>query len=159
MLRFEILQVCMQHPKEKIDIVRRLRNFENALVNLRIRRRESVSPPNESVLCADPWRIGKSNPQSQFFCDEIDRAQSQGKLLQKATQHKEQRLGRFNFVFKFEAFLECLRRSDQFEQPIGLPVRPFPHSHRFRTKPGTELLLIKCGELSESMNPPLVQDL
>src|SRR5437763_15138233 len=71
----------MQHPEEKIDIVGRLRNFENALVNLFIRERDA---------------------QGQFFYDEINSAQSDSELLQKSAEHEEKWLGRFNFVLKFE---------------------------------------------------------
>ena len=102
--------------------------------------------------------IRESDSQRQFFCDEINRAQTQGELLQKTAQHKEQRLGCFDFAFKFEALLERLRRSDQFEQPIGSSVRAFPHAHRFGTKSRPKLLLIQRRELAERMNPPLVQN-
>ena len=115
MFRFKILQMRVEHPKEKIDIVGRLRNFENALVCLLVRRSESV-----------PWRIGKSDPQSQFLCDEIDRTQPQRELLQKAAQHEEERLGGFDFVFELEALVERFRRLNKFEQPIRLPIRSFP---------------------------------
>ena len=137
MLRFKILQVRVKHPKEKIDVVGRLRNFENPFVILLIR---------------------KSNSQGQFFCDEIDRAQSQRKLLQKPAQHKEKRLGRFDLVFEFEALVERLRRSDKLEQPIGLPIRPFPHSDGFRPKPRGELFFIKRRELTDGVDSPFVQD-
>src|SRR5213083_3055097 len=59
----------LEHPKEKIDIVGRLRNFEPAFVLLLIR---------------------KSNPQGEFFCDEIDPAQPQRELLQKAAEHEKE---------------------------------------------------------------------
>ena len=85
MFGLKIFQVCLEHPKQKIDIVGRLWNFEAAFVLLLIR---------------------KSNPQGEFFCDEVNSAQPHRELLQKATQHKEKRLGCFNFVFKLEAFLE-----------------------------------------------------
>ena len=137
MFGLKILQMRMEHAEEKIDIGGRLRNLENAFVLLLVR---------------------KSNAQGQFFCDQIERAQSQGKLLQKTAEHKEEWLDSFNFIFKFEALLERLRRPDQFEQPIGLPVRPLPHSHRFRTEARPNLLLIEGSELPESMNPPLVQN-
>src|SRR5947208_13456931 len=137
MLRFKILQVRVQHPKEKIDVVSRLRNFENPFVILLIR---------------------KSNSQGQFFCDEVDRAQSQRKLLQKAAQHKEKRLGRFNFIFKFEALVERLRRPHELEQSLRFPARALPHSDSLGAKPDAKLLFIKCGELAEGMNAPLVQN-
>ena len=111
----------MQHPKEKIDIVRWLRNFETAFVLLFVR---------------------ESNSQGQFFSDEVNRAQPQGELLQKATQYKEERLGGFDFIFEFEAFLKRLRRPDELERSIGLSVRLLPHSDRFRPKPDADLLLI-----------------
>src|SRR5438874_13438373 len=97
----------MQHPEEKIDIVGRLRNFENALVNLFIRERDA---------------------QGQFFCDEINSAQPDGELLQTSAKHEEKWLGRFNFVLKFETLRECLRRPDQFDYSAGLSICPLPHS-------------------------------
>ena len=63
----------------------------------------------------DLTRICECDSQRQFFCNEIDRAQSQGKLLQKTAQYKEKRLRRFNFMFKFKALLEGLRQSNQFK--------------------------------------------
>jgi hypothetical protein len=85
----------VQHPEEKIDIVGRLRDFENAFVSLLVRRSESI-----------PWRIRKRDSQSQFFYDVIDCAQPHRELLQKTAQHKEERLGGFDLVFKLEAFPE-----------------------------------------------------
>jgi hypothetical protein len=82
---FKILQMRMQHPEEKIDIVGRLGNLENAFVNLFIRERDT---------------------QGQFFCDEINSAQPDGELVQKPAEHEEKWLDGFNFVFKFEAFLK-----------------------------------------------------
>ena len=40
MFGFKILQMRLEHPKEKIDIVRRLRDFKNALVTSFIRERD-----------------------------------------------------------------------------------------------------------------------
>src|SRR5438034_11779580 len=127
----------LEHPKEKIDIIGRLRNFEAAFVLLLIR---------------------KSNPQGEFFCDEVNSAQPHRELLQKTAQHKEERLCCFNFVFEFEALVERLRRPHELKQSLRFPIRALPHSDRFGTKPCGELLFIKCGELAEGMNPPLVQD-
>ena len=84
----------LEHAKQKIDIVCRLRNFENAFVNLFVRERDL---------------------QSQFFCDEINCAQPHCELLQKTAQYEQERLGCFNFIFKFEPLLERLRGSNQFE--------------------------------------------
>src|SRR4029434_4601843 len=116
----------VQHPEEKIDIVARLRNFENPLVNLFIPERDAQGP---------------------FFCDEINSAQSGGELLQKPAKHEEKRLGGFNFVFEFEALLKRLRRPDQFKHSLRLPIRPFPHLDYFRAKSRAKLLPIQSGKL------------
>ena len=138
MLRFKIFQMRVQHPKEKIDIVGRLRNFKTALVIFFVR---------------------KSNPKSEFFCDEVDRAQSQSELLQKTAQHEKQRLDRFDFVFELEAFRKRFRRLDQLEQSSRLPIRAFPKTDCFRSKARVEIVFIQAGELTEGVNSPLMQDL
>src|SRR6266404_553980 len=138
MFRFKILQVRLEHAKEKIDIVGRLRNFENTLVILFVR---------------------KSDPQGQFFGDEINRAQPHGELLQKAAQHKKERLGRFNFIFKLETFGKRFRGLDSLEKPRRFSVSAFPKTNCFRPEPGAEILLIERGELSKRVNAPFVQDL
>src|SRR6267143_1107259 len=137
----------MQHPKEKIDVVSWLRNFEAAFVNLLVRRSESVL-----------WRIRKSNPQGDFFGDEIDRAQPQRELLQKPAQHEKQRLGSLDLVFEFKALIKRLRRLNKFKEPIRSPIRAFPQPHSFRPEPCAELFLIEGSELSKRMDAPLVQD-
>ncbi len=147
MFRFKILQMRVQHSKEKIDIVGWLRNFENAFVNLLVRRSESV-----------PWRIRKSNSQGDFFDDEIDRTQPQRELLQKPAQHEKEWLSRFDFVFELEAFFKRLRWLNKFKEPIRSPIRAFPKPDCFRTESRAKLLLIKRREFSERVNPPLVQD-
>src|SRR5438876_2392390 len=147
----KILQMCLEHAEEKIDIVGWLRDFENAFVNLFVRR-------SGSVLCADLWRIRKRDLQRQFFCDEIDRVQPHGEMLQKTAQHKEKRLGGFNFIFKFKTFLERLRRPNQLEHSIVCSIRALPHPDGCGAKSRPELLLIQRRELPKRMNPPLVQD-
>ena len=94
MLGFKILQVRLEHSKEKIDIVGRLRDFENALVSLLTR---------------------KTDLQRQFSCDEIDRAQPQSELLQKPTEHEEQWLRRFDLVIELKTFVERFRRLNKFQ--------------------------------------------
>ena len=91
MFRRKIFQMRMQHPEKKIGIVGRLRNFENALVNLFICERDA---------------------QGEFFCDEINSAQPDRELLQKTAEHEEKGVSSFNFVFKFEALIKGLRRPD-----------------------------------------------
>src|SRR6516165_2701387 len=97
MLRAKILQMGLEHPEQKIDVVCRLRNFENPFVTLFARERDS---------------------QRQFFRDEINCGQPHGELLQKPAQHEKQRLGRLDFALKLETLLERLRRPNQFEQSI-----------------------------------------
>ena len=85
----------VQHSEQKIDVVGRLRNCENPLVNLFVRHGGSVL-----------WRIRERDAQGQFFCNEIDCAQPHCKLLQKTSQHEKEWLGCFNLIFKFEALFK-----------------------------------------------------
>src|SRR5882724_11893763 len=96
MFRFKILQVCLEHPEEKIDIVARLRDLENALVTLLIR---------------------KTDAERQFFRDQIDPAQSQREVLQKPAEHEQQRFGGFDLVIELKAFLERFRWLNKFQEP------------------------------------------
>src|SRR5512133_1352109 len=127
----------LEHPEQQIDIVCRLRNFENALVYLFIPERDS---------------------QRKFFRDEINSCQTHRELLQKTAQHKKQRLGCFDFALKLETLLERLWRANQFEQSIGSSVGALPHADRFRAKSRPKLLLIQRRKLAKGMNPPLMQD-
>src|SRR5437660_1427817 len=137
MLRSKILQVRLEHTKEKINIVCRLRNFENAFVNLFVR---------------------KPDLQSQFFCYEIDPAQPQCELLQKTAEHKKEPLNGFNFIFKLKAFLERLWRPNQFEHSIVCSIRALPHTYCFGPKSRAKLLLVQRRQLPERVNSPFVQD-
>src|SRR5438128_7794440 len=100
----KILQVRLEHAKEKINIVGRLRDFENALVTLFARLGGSML-----------WRIGKGDLQGEFFCDQINRSQPNREMLEKTSEHENQRFGIFDLVFKLEVFLEQFRRPNQFE--------------------------------------------
>ena len=122
MLGFEIFQMCVEHPEEKIDIVSRLRNFENALVSLLAR---------------------KSDPQGQFPSDEINAAQAQRELLQKAAEHEKERLSRFDFVFELESFHKRLRELDQLEQSRRFSIGLVPKANCFRPEPSAEIFSIK----------------
>src|SRR6478672_6671948 len=82
--RSKIFQVRVKHPEKRFDVVRRLGNFESVRV---------------AVLVAE------NNFELELADDEMDRVQSQGKLLEKPAQHEEERLARFDFVFEFERFL------------------------------------------------------
>jgi len=122
MFRFKILQVGLEHSKEKIDIVRWLRNFENALVRFLFRKRD---------------------PQGQFLGDQIDRAQSQSELFEKPPENEEQRLGRFDLVIELKTFLERFRRLNQFQEPRRGPIGPFPKPDSFDAEPVSKLLFIE----------------
>src|SRR5207249_2133375 len=137
MLGSKILQMRLKHPEQKIDISCRLRNFENTLVTLFVRERDS---------------------QRQFLCDQINCAQPHRQLLQKTAEHEKKRLGCFDFALKLEALLERLRRPNQFEHSIGSSVGALPHADRFGAKSRPQLLLIKRRKLTQRMDPPLVQD-
>src|ERR1700736_4510197 len=116
MRRFKILKVRLEHPKEKIDIVGRLRDFENALVSA-----------SRTGIC---WfvlaRIRKSDPQRQFFRDQIDRAQPQRELVQKPAKHEEQRLGRLDLMIELKTFVKRFRRLNKFQKPRRGAICPFP---------------------------------
>src|SRR5439155_16021751 len=135
--RSKILQMRLEHSEKKIDIIGRLRNFDNLLVCLLIYKRDL---------------------QRQFFCDEIDGTQTHCELLQKTPEHKKERLCCFNFVLEFKAFLKRLRRSDEFKHPIGLPISALPHSDCFGAEPRAQLFLIKPRQLAKCVDSPLVQD-
>src|ERR1700693_2577871 len=81
MFRFKILQMRLQHPEEKIDIVRRLRDFKNSLVSasrtgIGLFARESgfVSPVGRVRLVADLARIRESDRERELTHDEINAA-------------------------------------------------------------------------------------
>src|SRR4029077_14837589 len=137
MLRSKILEMRLEHPEQKIDIVCRLRNFENTLVYLFIPERDS---------------------QRQFFREEINCCQTHGELLQKTAQHKKQGLGCFDFALKLETLLERLRRPNQFEQSTGSSLGTFPHADRFGPKSRSKLLVIQHRQLAHCVDPPFVQN-
>jgi len=137
LLRCKILEMGVQHPEKKIDIVGRLRNFEAALVVFFIR---------------------KSNPKSDFFRDQVNRTQAQRELLQKTAQHEEQWLNCFDFMFELEVLAKRFRWLHQLEQARRFSIGPFPKPDRFRAESRTEIFLIERRELAEGMNPPFVQN-
>src|SRR5260370_1023182 len=84
MLRSKILQMRLEHREQKIDIVCRLRNFENAFVTLFARH-------GGFVLA----RIPERDSHRQVLCDEINCCQTHRALLQKTTGPEKQRPGPF----------------------------------------------------------------
>src|SRR5882724_7481226 len=136
MFRFKILQVCLEHSKEKIDIVGRLRDLENALVTLLTR---------------------KTDAERQFFRDQIDRAQPQSELLQKPAEHEEERLRCFDLVIELKTFIERFRWLNKFQEPSRGSICPFPESNCFHPEPRPQFFLIQSSQLPEGVNPPFVQ--
>src|SRR5438105_12804412 len=97
MLGSKILQMRLEHPEQKIDVVCRLRNFENSFVYLFARH-------GGFVLA----RIRERESQRQFLCDEINCCQTHRQLFQKTSEHEQQRLSRLDLVIKFEGLLKRL---------------------------------------------------
>src|SRR5436309_2112265 len=128
MFRFKILQVRLEHSKEKIDIVGRLRDFENALVSA-----------SRTGICLI---IRKSDPQRQLARDEINRAQPERELLEKPAEDEEQRLGGLDLVIELKTFVERFRRLNKFEQAIRGSVRPFPKCDGIIPKPRPQFFFI-----------------
>src|SRR5436853_7407065 len=95
MFRFKALQVRLEHPEEKINIIGRLRDFENALVSA-----------SRTGICLI---IRKTDPERQFLRDQIDDAQPKGKLFQNPPEHEEQWLGGSDPVIELKTFLNSLR--------------------------------------------------
>src|ERR1051325_6589278 len=85
----KVLQMRLQHPEQKIDIVSRLRNFENSFVTLFARRIGFLSPIGRICSVAYFLRTGECDSQRQFFCDEINCCQAYGELLQKTAEHEK----------------------------------------------------------------------
>ena len=137
MFRFKILQVRLEHPEKKIDIIGRLRNFENALVYI-LARPGRRGDHGGFVLA----RIRKTDGERQFFRDEIDRAQPERELLQKTAEHKEQRLRGLNLVIELKAFLERFRWLNKFQQPIRLTICSFPKPDGVGAEPVSKFLFI-----------------
>src|SRR5207248_2756089 len=145
MLRSKILQMRLEHPEQKIDIVCRLRNFENPFVTLFARHAGFVLA-----------RICEGDSQRQFLCDEINCSQTHRELLQKTVQHKKQRLGCFDFALKLETLLERLRRPNQFEQSTGSSIGTLPHANRFGANSRPKLLLIQRRLPASQLDQPFL---
>src|SRR5262245_34051664 len=122
MLGSKILQMRLEHPEQKIDVVCRLRNFEHASVYLFARQAGFVSPVGQIRSVARVARIRERDLQRQCFREERNCCQSDSELLQKATEHEKQRLSCFDFALKLETLLERLRRPNQLEKPTGSSI-------------------------------------
>src|SRR2546427_3473833 len=95
MFRFKILQVRLEHSKEKIDIVSRLRDFEDPLVSasrtgISLFTRPSRRGDHGGFVLA---RIREGDGESELARDQIDCAQPQSELFQKPAEDEKQRLG------------------------------------------------------------------
>jgi hypothetical protein len=137
MIRSKIFQVRLKHPKEKIDIVSRLRDFENALVSAVIR---------------------KMDCECDLARDEIDCDQAQCELFKKSPEDEEQGLRGLDLVIELKTFIESFRGLNQFERAGSGTVGPFPEPDRLGAEAIPQLLFIKSNQLPKGMNPPLVEN-
>ncbi len=65
MFRPQIFEVCLEETEQNLDRVGRVGNVKAMLVVRLVR-------PGESVL----WRIGKSEAESEFLRNEVERAEA-----------------------------------------------------------------------------------
>jgi hypothetical protein len=151
MFGFEILQVRLEHPEEKIDVVGRLRDFEDT--NVCCASRTGTSQSRFVYL-----QSRKCNGEGQLARDEINAAKAERELLEESSENKKQRLGRLDLVIELVIFDKNFRRLNEFEHPGGGTVGPFPESDCFGAKAIAELLFIKSSQLAQSIDPPLAQD-
>src|SRR5690242_208624 len=122
MFGFKMLQVRLEHSKEKIDIIRWLRDFENSLIRSVIR---------------------KMNRESQLAGDEINAAQAERELFEKSPKDKQQRLCGFDLVIELKTIVERFRWLNKFEQPRRGPIRTFPKLNGSISEPIPEFLFIE----------------
>src|SRR5262249_37347119 len=128
MIGSKILQVRVEHPEEKIDIVSRLRDFENVLV--------SASRTGIGLFAR------KCDRERQFACDQINAAPPERELLEKPTQNEKQRLGGFDLVIELKTFIERFRQLNEFQQARRLTSCTKPKCDRFIAEPDSQFLFI-----------------
>src|SRR5205085_12030079 len=117
MFRFKILQVRLEHPEEKIDLVGRLRDFENTNMCFLARTGSSSRSPSRTGTSQSRLvfvRTRKGDAQGQLAGDQINAAQSNGELFEKAPENEKQRLGGFDLMIELKTFIERFRRLNKF---------------------------------------------
>src|SRR5437763_8363923 len=100
MFRFKILQMRLEHSKEKIDIHRWLRDFESA-------------SRTGSCRCRDRFIVAgirERDRQRQLFRDEINCTEPERELFEKPPELEEQRLGGLDLMIELRTFGKRFRR-------------------------------------------------
>src|SRR5262249_52795187 len=138
MLRSKIFQVRVEHPEEKIDIHRWLRDFENALVSASRTGTGWFTRQGGFAFA----RIRKCDREREFAGDEINAAQPEHELLEKSPQNEKQRLGGFDLVIELKTFVERFRRLNEFQQARRLTSCTKPKCDRFIAEPDSQFLFI-----------------
>src|SRR5262249_25445320 len=136
MLRSKIFQVRVEHPEEKIDIHRWLRDFENALVSASRTGTGWFTRQGGFAFA----RIRKCDREREFAGDEINAAQPEHELLEKSPQNEKQRLGGFGLLVQLKNFFERFPRLDEIQQTPRLSTFTEAKSDRFIAQPGVQLL-------------------
>jgi hypothetical protein len=122
----------VQHPEEKIDIVRRLRDFESA-------SRTGLCRCRDRFIVR---RIREVNRERELARDEINCAESKRELFEKTPKNKEQRLSGLDLVIELVTFLKSFRRLNKFQWARGSPVRAFPKPNGLVSEPSPKFLFI-----------------
>src|SRR5262249_60499492 len=115
MLRSKIFQVRVEHPEEKIDIHRWLRDFENALVSASRTGTGWFTRQGGFAFA----RIRKCDREREFAGDEINAAQPEHELLEKSPQNEKQRLGGFQLPVAPQTSVARFRRRDDIHEQAG----------------------------------------
>jgi len=117
----------VEHPEKRFDVVRRLRDFESVGVTA---------------------LVAKSDFELELARDEMERTQPDGKLLEKAAKHEEERLARFDFVLELEQFFERFPDGHELEKPRRFSSRAFPELDSDRSEAGGNVFASEGGELA-----------
>lgn len=96
--------------------------------------------------------------ETEFLGDEVKRGEPAAQLLELTPENEEERLGRFDLMFELDLFRKNFRRPDEVEEASRGAVGLSPEMGRERSEPGSQLILRKSGELTESMDSPFVEN-
>ena len=121
----EIFQVRLEKTKQNLNRVGRIGNLEAMLV-MRF--------------------VGKCQPQRDLLRDEVECRETQRQLLEKASQHEEERLGGFDLVLKLDLLREDFRRPNELQETDRFSICLLPEPDRCRPETGRELIALECGQ-------------
>ncbi len=79
-------------------------------------------------------------------------------MFEKPAEDEQQWLSGLDLMIELVIFDKSFRRLNQFKEPGGGAVSPFPESDGFRAEPVSQLLFIKSSQLPEGMDSPLVEN-